>query len=99
MAPLLSSRRRNRVVFFFFLFTAIAALAQNADWSKPFPAHRVIGPVHYVGTADLACFLITSAKGHILINTGLADSGGQIRRSIENLGFKVTDVRILLTNQ
>lgn len=71
----------------------------QSNWAKPFPAHRVIGPVYYVGTEDLACFLITTPKGHILINTGLADSGPQIRRSIESLGFKPADIRILLTNQ
>jgi metallo-beta-lactamase class B len=71
----------------------------NADWTAPFPAHRIIGPVYYVGTADLACFLITTPKGHILINTGVADSGPMIRKSIEALGFKPGDIRILLTNQ
>ena len=52
-----------------------------------------------MGTADLACFLITSSEGHILINTGLADSGPLIRKNIESLGFKPSDIRILLTNQ
>ena len=42
----------------------------------------MIGPVYYVGTADLACFLITSPKGHILINTGLVDSTAQIQKNI-----------------
>ena len=32
------------------------------DWTEPFPAHRIIGPVYYVGTADLACFLITCPR-------------------------------------
>jgi len=72
---------------------------EQNDWTKPFPAHRIVGPVYYVGTTDLACFLITSPQGHILINTGLSDSGPQIRKSIESLGFKVSDVKILLTNQ
>jgi metallo-beta-lactamase class B len=82
---------------------AVGAFGQRKfeqnDWIKPFPAHRIIGPVYYVGTTDLACFLITSSKGHILINTGLADSTTQIRKNIESLGFKPTDVKILLTNQ
>ena len=72
---------------------------QPEDWVKPFPPHRVVGPVYYVGTADLACFLITTTKGHILINTGLVDSTAQIRKNIETLGFKPADIRILLTNQ
>ena len=61
--------------------------------------HRIVGPVYYVGTYDLACFLITSPQGHILINTGLADSTAQIRKNVETLGFKLSDIRILLTNQ
>ena len=69
------------------------------DWSKPFEPHRVIGPVYYVGTYDLACFLITSPNGHILLNTGLADSAAQIQKNIESLGFKLSDVKMLLTNQ
>jgi metallo-beta-lactamase class B len=72
---------------------------EQSDWTKPFPPHRIVGPVYYVGTADLACFLITSPKGHILINTGVADSAALIRRNIETLGFKPDDIKILLTNQ
>src|SRR5580658_385921 len=78
--------------------TAICAMAQaNPDWTKPFPAHRVIGNVYYVGTYDLACFLITTPKGNILINTGVDSSVPLIRASIESLGFKLADTRILLT--
>jgi metallo-beta-lactamase class B len=80
--------------------TAICALAQsNPDWTKPFPAHRVIGNVYYVGTYDLACFLITTPKGNILINTGVDGSVPMIRSSIESLGFKFQDTKILLTTQ
>ena len=85
------------------LTLAVAAYGQpkidRSEWTKPFPGHRIVGPVYYVGTADLACFLITTDKGHILINTGLVDSTAQIRKSIETLGFKPADIKILLTNQ
>jgi metallo-beta-lactamase class B len=73
--------------------------AQPADWSKPFPGHRVIGNLYAVGTYDLACFLITSGEGHILINTGLAESAPLIRDNVESLGYRLEDVRILLTMQ
>ena len=90
-------------LWFVLLLMASAAFGQRSfgqeEWSKPFPPHRVIGPVYYVGTADLACFLITSKGGHILLNTGLAESGALIRKNIESLGFKVSDVKMLLTNQ
>lgn len=68
-------------------------------WVTPYPAFRVIGPLYGVGMLDLSVFLITSDEGHILINTGLADSTEHIRRNIESLGFRLEDVRILLTMQ
>jgi metallo-beta-lactamase class B len=82
----------------------MAMLAQGAvtsppEWSRPFAAHRVVGNVFYVGTYDLACFLIVTPQGNILINTGLADSVPLIRKSIADLGFKLEDVRWLLTTQ
>lgn len=85
------------------ILIAGAGLSQPAplyeSWRKPFPAHRIIGNVYYVGTYDLACFLITTPEGHILINTGLADSTPLIRASIEELGFRFEHVKILLTMQ
>jgi metallo-beta-lactamase class B len=85
---------------FVVLATAICALAQpNPDWTRPFPAHRVIGNLYYVGTYDLACFLITTPKGNILINTGVGGSAPMIQSSIESLGFKLKDTKILLTTQ
>lgn len=86
----------------FFPILAIASLAFAAtppEWSRPFPAHRIAGNIYYVGTEDLGCFLITDPSGHILLNTGLADSPAQIVASIEKLGFRPKDVRVLLTNQ
>jgi metallo-beta-lactamase class B len=52
-----------------------------------------------VGTYDLACYLITTPQGNILINTGLAASEQQIKNNIGQLGFKYTDTKILLTTQ
>lgn len=68
-------------------------------WVTPYPAFRVIGPLYGVGLLDLSVFLITSDEGHILINTGLADSTELIRANIESLGFRLEDVSILLTMQ
>ena len=70
-----------------------------ADWTEPFPGHRVIGNLYAVGTAGLGVFLVTSDEGHILINTGLEDSTPLIRENIESLGYRLEDVRILLTMQ
>src|SRR5580704_8795050 len=85
---------------FAILATALCACAQpKNEWRTPFPAHRVIGNVYYVGTYDLACFLITTPQGNILINTGVDGSVPLIRSSIESLGFKLKDTKILLTTQ
>ncbi len=73
--------------------------AQREGWTQPFPGHRVIGNLYAVGTYDLGVFLVTSEEGHILINTGLEDSTALIRGNIESLGFRMEDVKILLTMQ
>lgn len=69
------------------------------DWTKPFQPFRIAGNLYYVGTYDLACYLIVTSKGNILINTGLAASAKQIQDNIETLGFRFSDLKILLTTQ
>ena len=78
---------------------ALPLAAQPQGWTQPFPGHRVIGNLYAVGTYDLGVFLITSDEGHILINTALEDSVPLIRRNIEAAGFRLDDVKILLTMQ
>ena len=63
---------------------------------KPFPPLRIIGNLYYVGTYDLAVYLITTSAGNILINTGVNDSVAPIRANIEKLGFKFSDIKLLL---
>jgi metallo-beta-lactamase class B len=72
------------------------ALAQANDFNKPFPPHRVIDNVYYVGTEALGTFLITTPAGHILINSDFESSVPLIRRSVTELGFKFEDIKILL---
>jgi len=71
----------------------------TAEWTATYQPFRIVGNLYYVGTYDLACYLITTTKGNILINTGLAASESQIIGNIENLGFKFSDTKILLTTQ
>ena len=66
------------------------------DWTEPFPAFRIAGNLYYVGSADLASYLVATPKGLILINSNLTSSPALIRKSVESLGFKWTDIRILL---
>jgi len=71
----------------------------NEAWLQPFPPVRIVGNLYYVGTYDLASYLITTPEGHALINTGAYDSAEMIRSSIEELGFELEDIEILLTTQ
>ena len=83
-----------------FLATLAFALTLQAQvdpaWVEPFPPHAVIGNVYYVGSRGLASYLITTAQGHILINSSLEASVPLIRQSIEKLGFRLSDIKILL---
>jgi metallo-beta-lactamase class B len=87
----------------FALIAALQAPAQTkqakqgkTDWNAPFPAHKVIGNIYYVGSAELASFLITTPQGHILINSDFEATVPVIRASVEKLGFKFTDIKIIL---
>lgn len=66
------------------------------DWTEPFPAFRIAGNLYYVGSKGLASYLVTTPDGHILINSNLEAGVPLIRRSVESLGFKFTDIKILL---
>jgi metallo-beta-lactamase class B len=72
------------------------AAGQAREWNKPFPAHKVIGNVYFVGTAELGSYLITTPEGHILINSDFESTVPSIRASVEKLGFKFNDIKILL---
>ncbi len=85
---------------------SFAAVAQKVnepknmprDWTDNYEPFRIAGNLYYVGTYDLTSYLITTPEGHILINTGTAKSGHMIRQNIKSLGFRVADVKVLLTN-
>lgn len=65
------------------------------DWTRPFPPFRIIGNIYWVGSYDLATYLITTPQGNILINTGVGDTARQIKASVEQLGFNLADTKIL----
>ncbi|HEX6848866.1 MAG TPA: subclass B3 metallo-beta-lactamase [Chitinophagaceae bacterium] len=66
------------------------------EWEMRYQPFRIVGNLYYVGTYDLACYLIVTSEGNILINTGLAESVSDIRSNVEALGFKFSDIKILL---
>jgi metallo-beta-lactamase class B len=75
---------------------AVAARGQNPDRMEPFPAYRIAGNLYYVGSKDLASYLIVTPQGDVLINSSFQQSVPLIKKSIEELGFKFSDVKILL---
>ena len=68
----------------------------NPDWHRPFPAFKIAGNLYYAGTADLAVYLINTPQGNIVINSDFAQDVPLVRKSIEQLGFKYADTKILL---
>ena len=81
------------------LSAAVARTDTPPEWSRAFPPHRVAGPVSYVGTEELGCYLIQGSKGHLLLNTGLADSPPLILASLKALGIDPKAIKVMLTNQ
>jgi metallo-beta-lactamase class B len=94
-----------------YLLAATAALAlalpvflrSQADetsrsWNQPVAPYRILGNVYYVGASDVTAFLITSSKGYILLDGGLAETAPQILRNIKKLGFDPRQVRVLLNS-
>jgi metallo-beta-lactamase class B len=71
----------------------------NPDWTTPVPPFRIADNLYYVGTRDLAVYLVTTPAGNILINANLASSPPLIRHSIEQLGFRYADIKIVLNGQ
>jgi len=86
----------------FLLLTAFGPshlLAQAGGARQPdpaFPAHKVIGNIYFVGTANVSSHLITTPEGHILIDGTWERNVPQIRQSVEKLGFRFTDIKLLL---
>ena len=68
------------------------------SWNAPFPPFRLIGNIHYVGASGISSFLITTPEGHILIDTGFETTVPRIRESVAKLGFKLTDIKIILNS-
>jgi metallo-beta-lactamase class B len=71
----------------------------NSDWTTPVAPFKIVGPIHYVGTKDLAAYLIATPAGHILIDGAVPSMAGEIEKSIRALGFKPEEIEILLTTQ
>ena len=75
------------------------AAQPRPEWTTNHVPFRILGNLYYVGSEDLAAYLITSPQGHVLINENLASSAPQICQNIKRLGFKPADIKFLLNGQ
>lgn len=77
-------------------FAVARVPAEDPSWSRPFAPFRIAGNLYYVGSEELAAYLVATPQGLILINSNLESSPPLIRRSVEALGFRYGDIKILL---
>jgi metallo-beta-lactamase class B len=87
---------RSRLLAAFLVFTCTLLADFTPKWNQPFPPHRVISNIYYVGTNYLASFLITTPQGNILINPDYEESVPIIQANVEKLGFHFSDTKIIL---
>src|SRR4026207_655696 len=93
---LLSAALLLALIFFALTRTSTKEANAQQDWTEPFPAFRIAGNLYYVGSKGLASYLVTTPGGHILINSNMEANVPMIRTSVESLGFKYSDIKILL---
>jgi metallo-beta-lactamase class B len=72
--------------------------ATQRSWNQPVKPYRIIDNIWYVGASGVTSFLITTPQGHILLDGGLPETAPLIERNVSQLGFKLTDVKILLNS-
>jgi metallo-beta-lactamase class B len=91
----------NRLLHLLLLLVSLPSFAQSfgpgkSDWTTPIAPFKIAENLYYVGSKDLASYLIVTPAGDILINSSLESSPALIEKSIAQLGFHITDVKILL---
>ena len=86
----------RRGLFSLIAFAATLFAQGNPDWHRAIPGFKIAGNLYYVGTADLAVYLIVTPEGNILINSDFKEDVPAVRAAIEKLGFKYSDTKILL---
>lgn len=89
-------------LFCLIIFLSDLSCAQKSDGDRKMNSKvepfKIIGNVYYVGASDVTSFLITTPKGHILIDSGFSETVPQIKANVARLGFKLEDIKILLIN-
>ena len=85
-----------RIVIFMLALAGCATAQAAPEWTEPFPPFHIAGNLYYVGSKGLASYLITTPQGNVLINSDMEANVPMIQASIEKLGFKFSDTKILL---
>jgi metallo-beta-lactamase class B len=86
----------RRTLLSLLTFSAVLLAQTNPEWHREFPGFRIAGNIYYVGTADLAVYLVVTPQGNILINTNFPQDVPLMKKSIAGLGFRYEDTRIIL---
>ena len=87
------------LAFLLFTSTVFAQLSETEQsWNQPVEPFRIAGNIYYVGASDVTSYLITTPKGHILLDSGFPETVPQITKNIAALGFKPEDVKVLINS-
>jgi metallo-beta-lactamase class B len=89
----------SRLWLVFFCTSLVVHADTNPSWTTPVTPFKIADNLYYVGSQDLASYLVVTPKGNILIDANLASSPPQIRESVEKLGFRWEDTKVLLNSQ
>lgn len=79
-----------------FLSVGAAPTTYPPEWTQPTAPFRIVGPIYYVGTEGIAVYLIKTDDGLILLDGGMEESVPAIENNITALGFKLSDVKLML---
>jgi len=86
--------------FLFVFSSSVFGQTCNTDnsWNQPVEPFKIAGNIYYVGANDVTSYLITTAKGHILLDSGFAETVPLIKANIVRLGFKLTDIKAIINS-
>ena len=84
--------------FLIFSFLSSVAMAEEPSWSAPHPPYQITDNIYAVGTAGIGVYLITTPKGHILLDTSTEQGANVVEANIQSLGFKLKDIKYLIEN-
>ncbi len=91
--------RRSCLALVLLCTTLLVRAEIDPSWTAPIAPFRIADNFYYVGSRDLASYLVVTPRGNILVNANLATSPAQIRASVEKLGFRWKDTKMLLNSQ